>query len=95
LITFLARMRELERANRTLRDALSWYAKDETWRRRGVKEHGGWVKSPAAHDRGALAARVLQLTTMQARRGVFARLRQRLHGWRRPYIPPFLRARDR
>jgi hypothetical protein len=49
--------------NAAMREALSWYAAQETWRRKGIHQKGAprkkWRKSPAAFDRGHLAIRVL------------------------------------
>jgi len=55
--------RRLLRENEAMRNALLWYAAEETWRRRGIHQKGAprkkWRKSPAAFDRGHLAIRVL------------------------------------
>ncbi|OOG61417.1 hypothetical protein B0E46_15675 [Rhodanobacter sp. B04] len=55
--------RRLLRENEVMRQALNWYAAQETWRRKGVHQKGAprkkWQKSPAAYDRGHLAIRAL------------------------------------
>jgi hypothetical protein len=55
--------KRLLRENAAMREALSWYAAQETWRRKGIHQKGAprkkWRKSPAAFDRGHLAIRVL------------------------------------
>lgn len=55
--------RRLLRENAAMREALNWYAAQETWRRKGIHQKGAprkkWRKSPAAFDRGHLAIRVL------------------------------------
>lgn len=55
--------RRLLRENAAMREALLWYAAQETWRRKGIHPKGAprkkWRKSPAAFDRGHLAIRVL------------------------------------
>jgi hypothetical protein len=55
--------RQLVRENEAMREALTWYAAKETWRRRGIHPKGAprkqWRKSPAAFDRGSLAIRTL------------------------------------
>lgn len=57
--------RRLLRENAAMRQALLWYAAEETWRRKGIHQKGAprkkWRKSPAAFDRGHLAIRVLTL----------------------------------
>lgn len=56
-------IKRLRRENAAMREALLWYAAQETWRRKGIHQKGAprkkWRKSPAAFDRGHLAIRVL------------------------------------
>ena len=56
-------IKRLRRENAAMREALLWYAAQETWRRKGIHQKGAprkrWKKSPAAFDRGHLAVRVL------------------------------------
>jgi hypothetical protein len=57
-------LRELERENAAMRDALQFYAAPANWRRKGVSAQGTrrqWVMSPATSDRGEIAQRVLFL----------------------------------
>jgi hypothetical protein len=69
--------RQLERENRAMRDALSWYSAKETWRRKGIHPQGAprkqWRKSPAAFDRGHLAIRTLT-EWPEVDRSIFAHL---------------------
>lgn len=55
------RMDALERENKELRDALSWYAETSNWRRevRNAGPHRNWTNSRAATDKGARAKFVL------------------------------------
>jgi hypothetical protein len=73
------RIRQLQRENDALRAALSWYAARSTWRRRAKNPKGTprrWEKSPAAHDRGDRALRViLQVEGERSRLSLWHRLR--------------------
>lgn len=51
-------LRRLKRENAILREALSWYANNANWRKRGTNPKGAprtWQKSPTASDRGTRA----------------------------------------
>jgi hypothetical protein len=74
-----SRIRQLQQENDALRSALRWYAARSTWRRRAKNPKGTprrWEKSPAAHDRGERALRViLEIEGERSRLSLWHRLR--------------------
>ena len=85
-------IRQLKRENDEMRAALRWYAARSTWRRRAKNVKGTprrWEKSPAAHDRGDRAMRViLRIEAERVRVSLLSRFRHLMAKHPAPVITP-------